>query len=195
MKQKIITLTIALMAIAIGAEDVHAAPTKNLAVTVKSGINLFDDENEDIYMAIASLHYFGQIYMDYSGKTKLFLYVLTRNNRTLFSLDYDGYIAVSPFAQDISYTITDADRKALKAEDPESYEYLASYKTIQVHFIKPPLPGDLDGDGRITVDDITLLISAYLDEDSNPRADVDEDGRITVDDITLLIDYYLNDGD
>lgn len=74
MKQKILTLTIALMAIAIGAEDVQAAPTKNLAVTVESGINLFDDENEDIYMAIASLHYFGQIYMDYSGKNKLFLY-------------------------------------------------------------------------------------------------------------------------
>ena len=51
--------------------------------------------------------------------------------------------------------------------------------------------GDLDGDGQITVDDITLLIAVYLGETTNSNADIDGDGQITVEDVTTLIELYL----
>ncbi len=58
-----------------------------------------------------------------------------------------------------------------------------------------PVLGDVDGDGFVTVSDITLLISIYLGEESEVyipgSGDLDSDQRITVTDITLLIDIYL----
>lgn len=65
------------------------------------------------------------------------------------------------------------------------------FELIPVQAIK----GDLDGDGIITANDITLLIDLYLnytDATKNPEADLDEDGEITVDDITQLINIYLD---
>ncbi len=54
--------------------------------------------------------------------------------------------------------------------------------------------GDMDGDGNITVADITQLIEIYLNESNgiNEIADLDGDGSITVSDITQLIEKYLN---
>ena len=53
--------------------------------------------------------------------------------------------------------------------------------------------GDLDGDGTITVADITLLISAYLGIGTADLSvgDMDGDQSLTVSDITLLIEKYL----
>ena len=49
-----------------------------------------------------------------------------------------------------------------------------------------PKFGDIDGDGHITVSDITMLIAIYLD---------DLEGVITVSDITAVINAYLDDGE
>ena len=54
--------------------------------------------------------------------------------------------------------------------------------------------GDLDGDGHVTIGDITLLISIYLtnaDLGETPAADLDGDDQVTLTDITRLIDQYL----
>ena len=54
--------------------------------------------------------------------------------------------------------------------------------------------GDVDGDGRVTIADVTGLIDLLLNGtgDSNPVADVDGDGRVTIADVTALIDILLN---
>ncbi|MBQ9363632.1 MAG: hypothetical protein IJT97_09490, partial [Bacteroidaceae bacterium] len=60
---------------------------------------------------------------------------------------------------------------------------------------EPTLKGDLDGDGVITVNDISLLIDVYLGVVTDydlAVCDMDGDGTITVEDISLLIDIYLN---
>ena len=56
--------------------------------------------------------------------------------------------------------------------------------------------GDCDGDGKITIGDVTTLID-YLLSDSAPissveAADCDVDGKITIGDVTTLIDYLLS---
>lgn len=56
--------------------------------------------------------------------------------------------------------------------------------------------GDCDGDGRITISDVTSLIDYLLSESasvsSDEAADCDGDGRITIGDVTTLIDYLLS---
>lgn len=53
-------------------------------------------------------------------------------------------------------------------------------------------PGDVDGDGKIGVSDVTSLIDLLLaGEEAPDAADVDGDGVVTISDITILIDMVL----
>lgn len=62
-----------------------------------------------------------------------------------------------------------------------------------------PLPGDMNGDGKITIEDVTELIDLLLSgEDPQSEevfqvADVDGDGHITIGDVTAIIDQILTD--
>ena len=55
--------------------------------------------------------------------------------------------------------------------------------------------GDLDGDGRVNIDDITMLIDYLVSGDATgidlAAADVSQDGIVNIDDITELVDYLL----
>ena len=56
------------------------------------------------------------------------------------------------------------------------------------------LRGDLDGNGRVNIDDVTILIDCLLTgaTPENPEgADCYPDGRLSIDDVTALIDYLL----
>ncbi len=54
--------------------------------------------------------------------------------------------------------------------------------------------GDVDGSGKVTIDDATMLIDGLLtsSELNTTTADCDMNGKITIDDVTLLIDYLLS---
>lgn len=56
--------------------------------------------------------------------------------------------------------------------------------------------GDVDGDGRINIDDLTALINYLLNGDvtgiNMDNADVDGNGHINIDDVTALINNLLN---
>lgn len=52
--------------------------------------------------------------------------------------------------------------------------------------------GDVDGDGKINISDVTSLIDMLLRGMAyNPNADVDGDGQINISDVTTLIDMLL----
>ena len=57
--------------------------------------------------------------------------------------------------------------------------------------------GDVNGDGNITISDVTCLIDILLgqftDYDTRIRCDMNFDNNITIYDLSLLIDYLLND--
>lgn len=54
------------------------------------------------------------------------------------------------------------------------------------------LIGDVDGDGRISIDDVTALIDILLrGNQAGGNPDVDCDGRVSIDDVTALIDLLL----
>ena len=56
------------------------------------------------------------------------------------------------------------------------------------------IPGDVDGDGELTIGDVTDLIDlllAYATAEDYPSGDVNGDGEIAIDDLTDLIDIIL----
>ena len=57
-------------------------------------------------------------------------------------------------------------------------------------------PGDADGDGEVTISDVTAIIDFILSNGTGSAnltgADVDNDGEITINDVTALIDYIIN---
>ena len=57
------------------------------------------------------------------------------------------------------------------------------------------LPGDVDCDGNITINDVTVLIDYLMggqqELPNDLNADVNQDGNITVQDATTLIDMIL----
>ena len=56
------------------------------------------------------------------------------------------------------------------------------------------LPGDVNGDGKVSIDDVTELIDLLLagNVSGNDAADVNADGRVSIDDVTDLIDKLLS---
>lgn len=55
-------------------------------------------------------------------------------------------------------------------------------------------PGDVNGDGRLSIGDVTALINMLLSDDTedNPAADVNGDGKISIADVTALINILLS---
>ena len=54
------------------------------------------------------------------------------------------------------------------------------------------LIGDVNGDGVISISDVTVLVDIILEGGDNPVADVNNDGLVSVADVTLLVDIILN---
>ena len=54
------------------------------------------------------------------------------------------------------------------------------------------LQGDVDGDGKVNISDVTTLIDYLLSsEHHSSAADVDDDGMVSINDVTFLIDFIL----
>ncbi len=56
---------------------------------------------------------------------------------------------------------------------------------------RPPLLGDVNGDGELSVADITSLVALILDDDSNERSDINGDGETSVADVTRLVQMVV----
>ena len=56
--------------------------------------------------------------------------------------------------------------------------------------------GDADGDGKVTINDVTTLIDYLLSDNAKAidllGADADSDGRVSINDVTTLIDFMLS---
>ncbi len=57
---------------------------------------------------------------------------------------------------------------------------------------KTVLRGDMNGDGKIDVIDVTALVNGVLNGNINEACDVNGDGRVDVSDVTTLINLILN---
>ena len=54
-------------------------------------------------------------------------------------------------------------------------------------------PGDINGDGKLSITDVASLIDQLLaDGDLPDYCDVNGDGKVSINDVTFLIDMLLN---
>jgi hypothetical protein len=176
--KKILTLILALAAFAMGTQKVHATLLQDLYVTIESGMNLEAEENIDAYNAFFALYTIQQIYGGYSDVTSVLAFYSTATDKFLFTQTTDGVVTVSSKvtdADDIVYTLTDADRELIKEEDVEIYEYLRKYRTIHMHFVP--------GNGIAPIDQSALVGTIK----TGIRIDDDEDTEMA---FSLLWQYF-----
>lgn len=77
----------------------------------------------------------------------------------------------------------------------ESYQNDSYWKKFQtIVGITNTTTGDVDGDGKVNIEDVTTLISALLSGGtiSDPAYDVDGNGKVNIEDVTTLINILLN---
>ena len=76
-------------------------------------------------------------------------------------------------------------------DDYSAHEYWSRFNTIVA--IADQTPGDLNGDGRLSISDVTSLIGLILTGNvtGNPIADVNGDGIVNISDVTALINKLL----
>ena len=88
------------------------------------------------------------------------------------------------------FTSAHAATAAAKYWDP--YRYNGSAWVL----ITATTRGDVDGNGKVSIDDVTALINYLLTNNASQivleNADAYEDGRISIDDVTALINYLLS---
>lgn len=116
----------------------------------------------------------------------------------------EGYAMSNPLYQNNNYFTMMTGRHAtlgiLMYDDSDCYyAYLAyGHSTLFPDNFPEPfinvIPGDVDGDGELTIGDVTGLIDIILNEASvvdYPSADVDDDGVLNIGDLVMLIDKIM----
>ena len=86
-------------------------------------------------------------------------------------------------------------QKIYKVEAATYRSYIAEI-AFQTPLSKPVVRGDVNGDGSITIADVTALVNIILETDNanasaNDAADMNEDGSITIADVTMLVNMIL----
>ncbi len=157
MKQRIFTLMVALLAIAMGAQNVKAEPTENLVLTMETGTPYVDDN--EMSKLIGVLYLCNQLQM-YENKAGKYVYS-SKDGKDLFTVSeafhcYQLFPDVSE-ADDISYTITDADREKLQ-EINDLYTFIQPYKTLTLHF----------GEGQTDFELVGTIESGMMITEENP---------------------------
>lgn len=73
------------------------------------------------------------------------------------------------------------------------YNRIALYGSKGIENEVPALRGDVDGDGFVTIDDVTALITRLLSKEPvSDTTDIDGDGNFSINDVVVLINYLLS---
>ena len=108
--------------------------------------------------------------------------------------DYYDYAAPSITSNDnAGLDITDYGKQVEKAQNWFTQRANLIYEQLKNEIV---LPGDVNGNGVVSITDITVLIDYMLSGSHifiiKDNADVDDDGEITINDVTTLIDQLLS---
>ena len=108
--------------------------------------------------------------------------------------DYYRYAKPSLEKNGTAPTVTDGTNYAVQsAAAAVWFRQRAEYIYAQIRQ-EQLIPGDVNDDGTVNMDDLTLLINCLLGEQEaleDLNADVDNDGDVLMDDLTLLINMLL----
>ena len=84
--------------------------------------------------------------------------------------------------------------KEIALSDVGATSYRLNYVKSTLEIESDAIWGDVNGDGKVNIGDVTALINVLLSgtENENPNADLNGDGLVKISDVTMLIDYLLN---
>ena len=57
------------------------------------------------------------------------------------------------------------------------------------------LKGDVNGDGEVSIADVTMLVDLVLNDNSSDNSDVNADGETGIADVTALVGIILSQGE
>ena len=109
--------------------------------------------------------------------------------------DIDGTIILDPYESQtlsfISNQINDETEVRIEIY-PENHKN--SLKQMVLDLVKSDtLNGDINNDGRLTIEDLILIVNMVLDLANNQNeADINGDGGVNIIDISLLINIILD---
>ena len=60
-------------------------------------------------------------------------------------------------------------------------------------WVEIPIPGDVNGDGKVNVSDVTAMVNMILEiiPRDYERGDINGDGKVNVSDVTALVNIIL----
>ena len=130
---------------------------------------------------------------NHSGYDNKYIYSFRNPNNDWFE-DVDGEIILGPYESQIISFISDqidTDTEIRIEIYPENHEY--AQKQLVLDLVSSnSLIGDINNDGRLTVEDIILIVNMVLDLSINENnADLNGDGGINIIDISLLLNLIL----
>tara|TARA_Y100000591_G_scaffold57723_1_gene46160 strand:+ start:8661 stop:10586 length:1926 start_codon:yes stop_codon:yes gene_type:complete len=130
---------------------------------------------------------------NHSGYDNKYIYSFRNPNNDWFE-DVDGEIILGPYESQIISFISDqidTDTEIRIEIYPENHEY--AQKQLVLDLVSTiSLIGDINNDGRLTVEDIILIVNMVLDLSINENdADLNGDGGINIIDISLLLNLIL----
>ncbi len=94
----------------------------------------------------------------------------------------------------------------MENNEPPTYQQVAQAKAKKIHFYQfvnykweemsdtpPAIRGDVNGDGKVNVTDVTTLVNMILGVVAKDmeRGDINGDGKMNVTDVTALINIIL----
>ena len=126
---------------------------------------------------------------DMSDVTVYMNYLVDPSNQSIFAdaadIHSDGVIDLRDLEKLIDYL--------LWGEWYEWYMLSTDESTCYCMAVMPVIPGDMDGNHILDVDDVTSIIGAVLNGGNySANADVNNDGIVDIDDVIALIDMILN---
>ena len=131
---------------------------------------------------------------NHSGYKNTYIYSF-RNPGNDWFVDIDGTIMLDPYESQtlsfISNQINDETEVRIEIY-PENHKN--SLKQMVLDLVKSDtLNGDINNDGRLTIEDLILIVNMVLDLASNQNeADINGDGGVNIIDISLLLNIILD---
>jgi hypothetical protein len=110
------------------------------------------------------------------------------------STDYPGYLETDTLLLTVADAAYNADADAFTL--PADVMYAGVLVEPMFNMAPATVTGDLNGDGRVSIADVTELVNIILSaegvEHNNATADLNGDGRVTITDVTLLVNIILS---
>ena len=107
--------------------------------------------------------------------------------------EYVGYIKGYHNGSEVDYYVFGADESGHRYQQPVFGELDPHHFTVNMSFTM----GDVNGDGSVTISDVTALINYLLTDDASAinldAANCHQDETINISDVTALINFLLTD--